>query len=294
MLTHLNDIPAAPARVVVLGAAGFVGAATVARLTADGVPVLALARQDMDLSAADAADKLAGLLRPDDSLVFISAKAPVKTSAMLIENLIMAEAVCRAVERQPVAHLVYVSSDAVYADGPLPLSERSYTAPTSLHGAMHLGRELMLAATGKVPLCVLRPTLIYGLADPHNGYGPNQFRRKAANGEDIVLFGEGEERRDHVLVEDVAELMRLCLRHRSRGVLNAATGQVWSFREVASMVIGNFERPVTIKGSPRKGPMPHAGYRPFDASSAANFPAFRYTPLPEGLAKVHTQMMEAR
>ena len=47
-------------------------------------------------------------------------------------------------------------------------------------------------------LAILRPTLIYGAGDPHNGYGPNRFRRLAATGKPIILFGEGEERRDHV------------------------------------------------------------------------------------------------
>ncbi len=73
---------------------------------------------------------------------------------------------------------------------------------------------------------MLRPTLIYGAADPHNGYGPNRFCRLAAAGEEIVLFGEGEERRDHVAVEDVAEIAFRVLMRRSRGVLNLATGDV--------------------------------------------------------------------
>jgi hypothetical protein len=29
------------------------------------------------------------------------------------------------------------------------------------------------------------------MGDPHNGYGPNRFRRLAAAGQEIVLFGEG-------------------------------------------------------------------------------------------------------
>ena len=45
------------------------------------------------------------------------------------------------------------------------------------------------------PLALIRPTLVHGLDDPHNGYGPNRFRRLAATGREIVLFGEGEERR---------------------------------------------------------------------------------------------------
>ena len=52
--------------------------------------------------------------------------------------------------------------------------------------------------------------------------------------------------------------------------------------------------PVAVKGSPRKGPMPHNGYRPFniDACNAA-FPTFRFTPLMDGLKLVHAQTVGA-
>src|SRR5205814_4943806 len=137
-----------------------------------------------------------------------------------------------ALPRAPVAHCLNRSSAASYADGPLPLTEASPTAPTSLHGVMHLARELMFRAEVKAPLANLRPTLIYGAADPHNGYGPNRFRRLAADGRDIVLFGAGEERRDHVHVDDVAELVVRVLQHRSFGALNIVTGEVHSFMEI--------------------------------------------------------------
>ena len=45
-------------------------------------------------------------------------------------------------------------------------------------------------------------------------------------------------------------------------------------------------RKVAIRGSVRKGPMPHNGYRPFDiAASRAAFPDFVYAPLAKGIAK---------
>jgi len=119
----------------------------------------------------------------------------------------------------------------------------------------------------------VRPTLIYGASDPHNGYGPNRFRRQAARGEEILLFGEGEERRDHVLVDDVAALiLRIALR-RSTGTLNIATGETYSFRAIAEMVCRGGAQAACDKGSPRHGPMPHNGYRPFDP--AASHAAFR-------------------
>ena len=79
--------------------------------------------------------------------------------------------------------------------------------------------------------------LIYGAKDPHNGYGPNRFRRLAAKGEAITLFGEGEEKRDHVHIADVAALVSAALHHRSTGMLNIATGKSTSFREVAEMIV---------------------------------------------------------
>ena len=43
---------------------------------------------------------------------------------------------------------------------PLPLTEASPAAPTSLHGAMHLAREqMLLSVAGPIPLAILRPTL---------------------------------------------------------------------------------------------------------------------------------------
>jgi UDP-glucose 4-epimerase len=291
MLHHHNSSPIPPARTIVLGSGGFIGGAIVRKLEASGRAVAGLGRKELDLLAAGAAEHLASLLRAEDALVVVSARAPCKTPAMMLENIGMMAAVCEAVAKRPVAHLVYVSSDAVYADGPLPLTEASAAAPTSLHGAMHLAREqMLLGIAGAIPVAILRPTLVYGAGDPHNGYGPNRFRRQANRGETIVLFGEGEERRDHVDVGDIAEIVALVLDHRSAGVLNIATGTVASFRALADKAVALAAKPVAIKSSPRTGPMPHDGYRPFDpAATLAAFPGFRYTAIDAGLARAQRQ-----
>jgi nucleoside-diphosphate-sugar epimerase len=269
-----------------MGARGFVGNAIAIRLERDQVPVLRLSRNDIDLLAPDAADKLVTRLKAGDAFVAVSALAPCRDARMLRDNMTMALAMVEAASRVPLSHIVNISSDAIYADGPAPLTETSPAAPESLHGAMHLARELMFKSAAKAPLANLRPTLIYGAGDPHNGYGPNRFCRLAAKGEPIVLFGEGEERRDHVLIDDVAEIAVRVLYHRSAGTLNVATGEVTSFRDVAEEVVRLSGNRVPIKGSPRSGPMPHKGYRPFDiAVCRAAFPDFAYVPLAAGLAK---------
>lgn len=291
MLAHLeHGAPRLPARTVVIGAGGFVGGAVARLIARKGGEVLALSRKEVDLSAPDAARRLASRLEPGDAVVAAFAKAPCKDIAMMVDNMIMAKVMIDALREVDVSHVVNISSDAVYADGPLPLSETSPTAPTSMHGAMHLAREIAFASELKAPIAQLRPTLIYGPDDPHNGYGPNRFRRLAHANQEIVLFGEGEERRDHVFIDDVAELAVRVLAYRSQGALNVATGTVHSFRSIAERVVALSPNKVRISGRPRQGPMPHDGLRTFDPAAATSaFPDFAFTPLDIGLAKTQSE-----
>ena len=292
MLIHMYSQPESPARVVVLGSGGFIGAAITQSLRTAGISTLALSRVEMDLLSPTATDKLTNLLNPSDVLVLASANAPCKDLAMLQGNLAMIEPVCVALQRQPVAQVVYISSDAVYKDSTSPLTEESCAEPNSLHGVMHLAREVALRQAYTGPLALVRPTLVYGLNDPHNGYGPNRFRRLAAQGQDIVLYGEGEERRDHVDVEDVADLVLHIVLQRSAGIANAVSGQVVSFRELAEFAASAFLPQVTVQGSTRKGVMPHNGYRAFDNRAlCAALPGLHFRNWQEGLTQVHQQQV---
>lgn len=278
--------PIPPARVVVIGSKGFVGSAIASRLDRDGVRILRLTRNDVDLLSPDADKKLVAHLKDGDAIVAVSALAPCKTPQMLKDNMTLSIAIVTALRSINPSHVVNISSDAVYGDLPLPLTEESSKAPNSYHGVMHLAREIIFQNEISAPLAILRPTLIYGASDPHNGYGPNQFRRKAHMGEPIVLFGEGEERRDHIAIDDIAELVRRVLYHRSVGSLNLATGEVASFRDIAKLVIRLSGREIEIKNVPRKGPMPHNGFRPFDVVACRQaFPDFTFTNLADGLAE---------
>lgn len=285
--------PNPPARVAIVGAGGFVGAAIAGRMAAASVETRRLTRADVDLLTPDAAAMLAAHLHSEDALVLAAAIAPVKTPEMLRDNVALAIALADAVRRARPSHILNISSDAVYADSDSPLDERSPKAPCALHGVMHLAREMILEAAAAeigAPIAHLRPTLIYGLADPHDGYGPNRFRRQAEAGAPISLFGGGEERRDHVWIADVAELACRMLHRRAAGALNAATGEVISFRALAEYAADLAERPVEIASRPRAGPMPHGGYRAFDPSGTRRaFPDFVYTRPRDGLAAVARQ-----
>ena len=286
MLTQTFFSPSRPGRVVVLGSRGFVAGHLLAQLARDGVPAVGFGSTDLDLTAPGADAGLASRLQASDALVFVSALTPDKGKdiATLMRNLRMGEAVAGALAARPVAHVVYISTDAVYRDDANPVSERSCCQPASFHGVMHMARERMLVETLRspgVPLAVLRPSLLYGPGDTHNGYGPNRFLRLALEGKPITLFGGGEERRDHVFIGDVVRLTALVLAHRSTGVLNIATGRSTPFAEAARLAVEVSGSRSDIQPSARANPITH---RHFDVSAVlAAFPTFRFTPLGDGL-----------
>jgi UDP-glucose 4-epimerase len=287
VLTHTRDARP-PARTVILGSGGFVGSSVLSHLNARGWPTLAISSRVVDLTADGAADALASRLRSDDALVFVSGLTPDRgrDAATLERNIRMVRMVAEALTKQPVAHLVNIGTDAVYADDANPVRESSNASPSSLHGAMHLAREVMLTdvcRSAGIPLALLRPSLLYGPGDTHNGYGPNRFARTAREDGTIALFGEGEEQRDHVFIDDVARIIAAVLERGSTGVLNVATGTATSFREAAEAVAGLLGEHVEIRGSERQNPITH---RHFDTAVArAALPTFAWTSLREGLSR---------
>jgi nucleoside-diphosphate-sugar epimerase len=293
MLVHQNSAPKSPKRTVVIGARGMVGSSIARELETAGMPLLKITRSDADLLSTEGTRALQGLIRPDDAVVFVSAIAPAKMTAHLMANLRMVETAVAAFTAVPPAHLLYISSDAVYDDSANPVTEQSPIAPSTMHGMMHAAREMIFRTEYRGPLAFLRPTLIFGASDPHGGYGPNRFRRQAAKGEPITIFGEGEEQRDHVAVEDVARLARLILLYRSSGALNAVTGVSTSFSDVANLVADQFRPRAKVEPVPRPFPRPHLLHRFFDITGCYRaFPEFHFEPLADGIARVHRETMK--
>ncbi len=291
MLNHLNERPINPARVVVLGARGFVGRTLVAALQRGGIAALPVSSADLDLATDGAADRLAAMLQPHDAVVMLAALTPDKGRGVqpFLTNIHMAASLCGALEKVTPAQVVYLSSDSVYPIATGLVSEASCSEPDDLYGLMHLAREMMVTSATKAPVAVLRSTLVYGAEDTHNSYGPNRLRRMAHKDNKITLFGEGEETRDHILVDDVAALTMLVLSRRSTGTLNLATGRSITYAELAKKVAALFDGPIDIIGTPRQSPITH---RHFDVTALhMAFPMFTFTPLDEGLARAHADML---
>ena len=275
-----------PSRVLILGG-GFVSKGLSQKLKENKINFLVLRKKHLDLSKENSHIKLRKIIKNSDTLVFISAKAPVKIGYDFIYNISICNNVFNALKKKSIKHLVYISSDAVYSDSSKPLTEKSKTGPNSLHGLMHLTRENIIKFSKQKHVCILRPTLIYGKDDPHNGYGPNRFMRLAQQEKEIKLFGKGEEKRDHIHIDEVSNLILLCILHRSRGTLNLVTGAIYTFLDIAKTTIKINESSSQIKFKKRKGVMPHNGYRAFNNYNLFKaFKNFKFKSIEENLRKM--------
>jgi len=292
MITHQNTQSQNPTRVVLLGARGFIGTAIHRQIEAQGIPVIALSSAELNLAEASAADKLSILLKPSDAIVMLAAVTPDKGRDIvtLMQNLAMMQSVCTMLEKSTCAHLIYFSSDAVYNSTVSRVTEDTPASPQDLYGTMHYTREIMARSLTNIPVLVLRPTIVYGSDDTHNSYGPNRFRRVAQKDGKIVLFGGGEETRDHIHVDDVAALTVRCLFYRSTGTLNVATGNSKSFLEVAELIAKQFHRNIEIIHTPRQNPVTHRHYDVTNLIKA--FPDFRFVAVADGVAHVHKKTVE--
>ena len=158
-------------------------------------------------------------------------------------------------------HFTYLSSDAVYADSNVTIDEDFLKQPTSIHGRMHLLREARLEQEFSEKLLIVRPTLIYGKEDPHNGYGPNKFMRSAIQNQVIELNGFGEELRDHIFIENVGSSISNLMINYCVGPFNICTNTLISFSDIANQINDLFGGQIEIVHLSRSAPPPHNGYR---------------------------------
>ena len=258
-------------RVIILGAGGFVSSHVEKKLIQLNIECIAFSRKKLDLTKEKSKRFLKKFIKKNDYIFFAAAKAPVKNMEMLIYNLNMLKNVTEGVDYKKIKKLIYLSSDAIYSDTKKKITEKSMILPSGYHGQMHYLREIYLEEFYKDKICIVRPTLIYGPNDPHNGYGPNKFIRSVKSNQKIVLFGKGEEKRDHIFIGDVSRIVSELIINNFFGKINLATGKVESFYDISKKVNKLAIKQKKIKFLRRTVPMPHLGYRAFNIKKLNQF-----------------------
>ena len=248
-------------RIIVFGSNGFVGKSVCKKLKSNGHEIEEISRRDFDFDNEKTEENILNIINQNDKVVLAFAKAPAKDWDMVEANVRIIKNFINAFRKKLPKFILNISSDAIYSDSNSSINEDSLTIPDNPHGTMHFLREKLLKDNLKTKICNIRPTLIYGKDDPHNGYGPNSFLRSCLKEGKIYLFGKGEELRDHIFIDDVADIVVLAISNEISENINAVSGNVVSFAEIAETIKKNFSGKLEIISKPRSGPMPHNGYR---------------------------------
>ncbi|MEX2123402.1 MAG: NAD-dependent epimerase [Woeseia sp.] len=225
-------------KVLVTGAAGFIGCFTAMRLVERGDTVVGLdnfnAYYDVSLKHARAA-LLAGfdnfsMVRLDlidrdgmeklfarekfDRVVHLAAQAGVRYSlenphAYIDSNIVGTLHVLEGCRHNDVEHLVYASSSSVYgANTAMPFSiHQNVDHPLALYGATKKANELMAhtyANLYRLPTTGLRFFTVYGpFGRPDMALF--MFTRNILEGRPIDVFNYGNHRRDFTYIDDIVE-----------------------------------------------------------------------------------------
>ena len=185
-----------------------------------------------------------------DVVFHLAARVAIRSSFDFVvedtaTNFAGTASVCRATLRSGSARkIISTSSMAVYSDAatPDPLSETHPTEPVSPYGLSKLGAERlthMLAAGTGVDSVVLRLFNTYG---PGQTYSPyvgvvTIFVNKLRNGEAATVFGDGEQARDFVHVEDVVSAFVCAMEASVTGeTCNIGTGRATTVNDVYKIV----------------------------------------------------------
>ncbi len=270
---------------LVTGGCGFIGSHLVDALMAAGHAVRVL--DDLSTGTTDHLPQGATLLRGSvsdpalarqalagvDGCFHLAAIASVQRSedeflathhVNLGGNLTLLDAIA-AGRRVP---FVYASSAAVYGDcADLPIGEDSPRRPLSAYGADKLAGELHAAVASHVrgiPTTGLRFFNVYGPrqppGSPYSGV-VSIFADRIGRGQDVTVFGDGEQTRDLVAVADVVRALHRAMELALPGapVFNVCTGRATSVLDLARTIAGlHGTAPVIRHGPPRQGEIRHS------------------------------------
>jgi UDP-glucose 4-epimerase len=183
---------------------------------------------------------------------------PVETADI---NVVGTANVFEAARRANIRKLVYAESSALYEGSEKLPTPESEIKPQSFYAVSKMSSMLFAEAYARhhgLKTTALRYFCVYGPRQDYRRTMPPVFSAfiiKLLKGEQPIIYGSGEKRRDFIHVDDVNDFHLLCLGdNRTTGrVYNLGSGTNYSINEIYAIVAGLLNstvRPVYEKDLP--------------------------------------------
>jgi UDP-glucuronate 4-epimerase len=315
-------------RVLVTGAAGFIGSHLVEALVAQGDEVVGVDNFDpfypramkernlveigrptrFSFREQDLLDvpAIRSLLTPDTVIVHLAAKAGVRPSladpvGYTRANVTGTAAIAEAARQTGVSRIVFGSSSSVYGDStPVPFREDAVAVdPVSPYAATKRAAELFL--TSVAPIYGFRTASLRFFTV----YGPRQrpdlaihaFARKMIEGQPLTLFGDGTQSRDYTYCDDIIAGVLSAIAWTATAPVGVETFNLGGNNPVATeAMVAEIARALRIEPRVEWAPMQPGDVQRTAADLTKSTAVLGYqpkTPFPEGIRRFVRWLREA-
>jgi UDP-glucuronate 4-epimerase len=315
-------------RVLVTGAAGFIGSHLVEALSAQGDEVVGVdnfdpfyprAMKEHNLAEIGQrtgfsfreqdmldVDAMRALLTPDTVVVHLAAKAGVRPSladpvGYARANVTGTAAILDAARQAGVSRIVFGSSSSVYGDStPVPFREDAVAVePVSPYAATKRAGELFLGSVA--PIYGFRAASLRFFTV----YGPRQrpdlaihaFTRKMVEGRTLTLFGDGSQSRDYTYCDDIVAGVLSAIAWTRTAPTGVDTFNLGGSRPVATeAMVDEIARALGVKPKIEWAPMQPGDVQRTAADLTKSKSVLGYepkTPFPEGIRRFVRWFREA-
>jgi nucleoside-diphosphate-sugar epimerase len=254
-------------RVLVCGATGFIGRNTVEHLSRrTDIDLVAVEHEKPRFDCPNVEWVIADLTRQEDVAralhnidIVIQAAATTSGAGDIVnrpyihttDNAVMNSHIFRAAYDQNVSQVVFFSCTVMYPSSETALREEDFTGEIAPHyfgiGWTKVYLEKMAefyAGLGRTKYTVLRHSNIYG---PHDKYdlershmfGATVTKVMTAQGGSIIVWGEGEEARDLLYVDDLVDCVERVMERQDQSfdLYNIGYSEAFPVKEVVRRII---------------------------------------------------------
>jgi UDP-glucose 4-epimerase len=249
---------------VVLGGAGFIGSHFVGTLLDRNKTVLVIDdysakffnlldqyvnNSNLSVCTLDIrnTEQLIDLIHPDSTIIHLASNPDIAAAATnprvdFVNGTVLTESVAEAARIAGVKKLLYASGSGVYGEmADKPFQESDQMIPISPYGASKLAGESLLSAYAHmfgIEVTAFRFANVVGPNQTH-GVGYDFVRRLKANPKELLILGDGNQRKPYIYVSDVVNAV-LESRNTSGKLFdtyNISTSEQVSVNEIADIAI---------------------------------------------------------
>lgn len=239
-------------KILITGGLGFIGSSLVTKFKELGAEVIVFdIEQDDDINDYK---KLIDTVKKKYDVIYHLAgfSGPSVTNKNILKsfkvNTIATAGLCELiVKHSPRTKLILSSSRLEYGKPQyLPVDENHPTNPTSAYGLSKLGATqmaLIYHQKNDLDVTIFRTSNVYG---PHKtnqftGYNIiNNFIDRALKGKDLTIYGDGNQIRDYIYIDDLVQAFILALEKAKIScgqIYNLGYGKGIKFKEMVGLII---------------------------------------------------------